>query len=162
MGRKPYASFFALRPKRPTFRGQAWQKTSDSYCKTKTLRDQKNDSRTCQFLKQKWCQNGANMVPKWSPEASRTCVEDGRQLNRPTNRQIRVPGRPSSAPRVPPDDFGRIFLPHRYPRGIRRVSDGPNFAHRGPWGRTIIKEYRVKQLKHRHASGRWPGEFSST
>ena len=46
--------------------------------------------------------------------------------------------------------------------GIQGVSDTPNFAHLGPWERTIIKEIDLKQLKQRirHASGRWPGEFS--
>ena len=45
--------------------------------------------------------------------------------------------------------------------GIQALSGTPNFAHLGPWERTIIKEIDLKQLKHRirHASGRWPGEF---
>ena len=45
--------------------------------------------------------------------------------------------------------------------GIQGLSGTPNFAHLGPWERTIIKEIDLKQLKHRirHASGRWPGEF---
>ena len=45
--------------------------------------------------------------------------------------------------------------------GIQGLSEHPNFAHLGPWERTIIKEIDLKQLKHRirHASGRWPGEF---
>ena len=65
------------------------------------------------------------------------------------------------APRAPLDDVGAIFLPHRYPSSIQAVSNTPNFAHLGPWERTIIKEIDLKQLKHRirHASGRWPGEF---
>ncbi len=45
--------------------------------------------------------------------------------------------------------------------GIQGLSKHPNFAHLGPWERTIIKEIDLKQLKQRirHASGRWPGEF---
>jgi hypothetical protein len=52
-------------------------------------------------------------------------------------------------------------LSEDYPRIIRGLSNTPNFAHLGPWERTIIKEIDLKQLKHRirHASGRWPGEF---
>ena len=94
------------------------------------------------FLRPTW-------LPKWTPEASRNVC---------TRRSATEAAKNASwgAPRAPPDDFGAIFLPHRYP-GI------PNFAHLGPWERTIIKEIDLKQLKHRirHASGRWPGEFFS-
>ena len=42
--------------------------------------------------------------------------------------------------------LGAIFLSHRYPAGIRPVSNRPNFAHWGPWGRTIIKEFEYNKL----------------
>ena len=89
-------------------------------------------------------------LPKWTPEASRNVC---------TRRSATEAAKNASwgAPRAPPDDFGAIFLLDRYPR----LSSTPNFAHLGPWERTIIKEIDLKQLKHRirHASGRWPGEF---
>ena len=99
------------------------------------------------FLRPKW-------LPQWTPEASRHVC---------TRRSATEAAKNASwgAPRAPPDDFGAIFLPHRYPRIIQGLSGTPNFAHLGPWERTIIKEIDLKQLKHRirHASGRWPGEF---
>ena len=99
------------------------------------------------FLRPKW-------LPKWTPEASRNVC---------TRRSATEAAKNAfwGAPRTPPDDFGAIFLPHRYPRIIRGLSGPPNFAHLGPWERTRIKEIDLKQLKHRirHASGRWPGEF---
>ena len=96
----------------------------------------------------------AKMAPKWTPKASRNVC---------TRRSATEAAKNASwgAPRAPPDDFGAIFLPHRYPGIIQGLSNTPNFAHLGPWERTIIKEIDLKQLKHRirHASGRWPGEF---
>ena len=99
------------------------------------------------FLRPKW-------LPKWTPEASRNVCTRWSATESAKNASW-------GAPRAPPDDFGAIFLPHRYPGIIRALSKHPNFAHLGPWERTIIKEIDLKQLKHRirHASGRWPGEF---
>ena len=99
------------------------------------------------FLRPKW-------LPKWTPKASRNVCTRWSATEAAKNASW-------GAPRAPPDDFGAIFLPHRYPRIIRGLSNTPNFAHLGPWERTIIKEIDLKQLKHRirHASGRWPGEF---
>ena len=71
------------------------------------------------FVRPKW-------LPKWTPEASRNVC---------TRRSATEAAKNASwgAPRAPPDDFGAIFLPHRYP-------GTPNFAHLGPWERTIIKK----------------------
>ena len=62
------------------------------------------------FLRPKW-------LPKWTPEASRNVC---------TRRSATEAAKNASwgAPRAPPDDFGAIFLPHRYPRGIQGVSKG--------------------------------------
>ena len=70
-------------------------------------------------------------------------------------------GRPKSATRRFWSDFPPTPVSGDYPRIIQGLSNTPNFAHLGPWERTIIKEIDLKQLKHRirHASGRWPGEF---
>ena len=53
------------------------------------------------FLRPKW-------LPKWTPEASRNVC---------TRRSATEAAKNASwgAPRAPPDDFGAIFLPHRYP-----------------------------------------------
>ena len=66
------------------------------------------------FLRPKW-------LPQWTPEASRNVCTRRSATEAAKKRQIRVPERPSSAPRAPPDDFGRFFLPHRYPTGLRRA-----------------------------------------
>ena len=81
------------------------------------------------FLRPKW-------LPKWTPEASRNVC---------TRRSATEAAKNASwgAPRAPPDDFGAIFLPDRYP-GI------PNFAHLGPWERTIIKEIDLKPVSYTH------------
>ena len=57
------------------------------------------------FLRPKW-------LPKWTPEASRNVC---------TRRSATEAAKNASwgAPRAPPDDFGAIFLPHRYPVIIR-------------------------------------------
>ena len=60
------------------------------------------------FLRPKW-------LPKWTPEASRNVC---------TRRSATEAAKNASwgAPRAPPDDFGAIFLPHRYPRIIQGLS----------------------------------------
>ena len=92
-------------------------------------------------------QNGSQNGPRRLPE---TCAQDGRQLKRPKT--------PLGAPQERHQTILERFSSHT---GIRGLSNTPNFAHLGPWERTIIKEIDLKQLKHRirHASGRWPGEF---
>ena len=57
------------------------------------------------FLRPKW-------LPKWTPEASRNVC---------TRRSATEAAKNASwgAPRAPPDDFGAIFLPHRYPSTSR-------------------------------------------
>ena len=59
------------------------------------------------FLRPKW-------LPKWTPEASRNVC---------TRRSATEAAKNASwgAPRAPPDDFGAIFLPHRYPSIIRHT-----------------------------------------
>ena len=59
------------------------------------------------FLRPKW-------LPKWTPEASRNVC---------TRRSATEAAKNASwgAPRAPPDDFGAIFLPHRYPGIIRNT-----------------------------------------
>ena len=59
------------------------------------------------FLRPKW-------LPKWTPEASRNVC---------TRRSATEVAKNASwgAPRAPPDDFGAIFLPHRYPGIIRNT-----------------------------------------
>ena len=59
------------------------------------------------FLRPKW-------LPKWTPEASRNVC---------TRRSATEAAKNASwgAPRAPPDDFGAIFLPHRY-QGIIRAT----------------------------------------
>ena len=59
------------------------------------------------FLRPKW-------LPKWTPEASRNVC---------TRRSATEAAKNASwgAPRAPPDDFGAIFLPHRYPRIIQHT-----------------------------------------
>ena len=59
------------------------------------------------FLRPKW-------LPKWTPEASRNVC---------TRRSATEAAKNASwgAPRAPPDDFGAIFLPHRYPGIIRNA-----------------------------------------
>ena len=92
---------------------------------------------------------GANMPPKMDPGGFQKRV----------HKTVTAKNASWGAPRAPPDDFGAIFLPHRYPRIIRGLSGTPNFAHLGPWERTIIKEIDLTQLKHRIRHARWPGEF---
>ena len=146
VGRKPYAPCSGNARSNQLSGGTRnkcrWKKSSK---KGPTGPENKVDKRT--FLRPKW-------LPKWTPEASRNVC---------TRRSATEAAKNASwgAPRAPPDDFGAIFLPHRYPVIIRGLSNTPNFAHLGPWERTIIKEIDLKQLKHRirHASGRWPGEF---
>ena len=59
------------------------------------------------FLRPKW-------LPKWTPEASRNVC---------TRRSATEAAKNASwgAPRAPPDDFGAIFLPHRYPGIIQHT-----------------------------------------
>ena len=59
------------------------------------------------FLRPKW-------LPKWTPEASRNVC-----TRRPATEAAKHAS--WSAQRAPPDDFGAIFLPHRYPSSIQHT-----------------------------------------
>ena len=66
------------------------------------------------FLRPKW-------LPKWAPEASRNVC---------TRRSATEAAKNASwgAPRAPPDDFGAIFLPHRYPAHLISPTWAPGSA----------------------------------
>ena len=124
MGRTPYAPFSRRARSNQISEGTRSKKRLNISSKMRT-QGTNIDVQKQHFLRPKW-------LPKWTPEASRNVC---------TRRSATEAAKNASwgAPRAPPDDFGAIFLPHRYPSISR---DYPAHLISPTWapGRTSLKE----------------------
>ena len=107
VGRKPYA--LLATPEAINFQGGRAISIGGKRSSKKRSTGPEHKVNKRAFLRPKW-------LPKWTPEASR---------NMCTRRSATEAAQNASfgAPRAPPDDFGAIFLPHRYPGIIRALSE---------------------------------------
>ena len=93
-------------------------------------------------------ENASKSIPKSIPEASGTLFRATLAPGGSQNRFRRPPGHAEERQKTILERFSSRT-------GIQRVSDGPNFAHLAPWGRTIIKEYQVKTTQTQDRTRRW-------